>query len=344
MSKVENLISQSGLSDDKQLALKQSFVDFERISNFWQEQAEKIIVTDINDTDMMVLAKEGRKALSDKRIAIEKLRKKLKDASLQEGRMIDTIAKELTGLITPTEEYLKLQETFAQRMEEKRIAQLVEDRNKAFAPYGVDTRFYDFATMDEIMFETLLLGAKTKFEKEEEDKRLLEEARLKKIEEEKIKAEEQRLENIRLKALAEEQAKKLKELKEEEEKKAKEIERVETELRLEKERSEQTRLEVDRLQSNIWSGTSSVASPSPFINVNGQDNSTQVDQTIEIQKQQVELPMDNIVFISQQLPPNTIIIGECIKIDSKYFYYNGEKIEDINNVYQLFTDYLKNNK
>jgi hypothetical protein len=296
MSKVETLISQSGLSEDKQLALNQSFMDFERISNFWQEQAEKIIVTDVNDTDMMTLAKEGRKALSDKRIAIEKLRKKLKDASLQEGRMIDTIAKELTGLITPTEEYLKIQETFAQRMEEKRIAQLVEDRNKAFAPYGVDTRFYDFATMDEIMFETLLLGAKTKFEKDEEDKRLLEETRLQKIEEEKKQAEEQRLENIRLKALAEEQANKLKEL--------------------QKIESERLKAEKIQIESN-WVGTSSIALPSTSIIAFGQDNT---------------------------FTTNIINIGESIQIDGKYFYYNGEKIEDINNVYQLFTDYLKNNK
>ena len=42
---------------------------------------------------------------------------------------------------------------------------MVEDRKKAFEPFGVDTRFYEFATMDEMMFETLLLGAKTKFEK-----------------------------------------------------------------------------------------------------------------------------------------------------------------------------------
>jgi hypothetical protein len=289
MSKVEKLISQSGLSDDKQLALKQSFVDFERISNFWQEQAEKIIVTDINDTDMMVLAKEGRKALSDKRIAIEKLRKSLKDASLQEGRMIDTIAKELTGLITPTEEYLKLQETFAQRMEEQRIAKLVEDRNKAFAPYGVDTRFYDFATMDEMMFETLLLGAKTKFEKEEEDKRLLEEARLRKIEEDKKQAEEQRLENIRLKALAEEQANKLREL-----------EKIESE-------------KVEIIES-------------------------------EFELELLQLPKIKLVNTQNTFTTNTISIGESIQIDGKYFYYNGEKIEDINNVYQLFTDYLKNNK
>ena len=286
MSKVENLISQSGLSDDKQLALKQSFVDFERISNFWQEQAEKIIVTDINDTDMMVLAKDGRKALSEKRIAIEKLRKILKDASLQEGRMIDTIAKELTGLITPTEEYLKLQETFAQRMEEQRIAKLVEDRKKAFEPYGVDTRFYEFATMDEMMFETLLLGAKTKFEKEEENNRLLEESRLRKIEEDKKQAEEQRLENIRLKALAEEQEKKINELR---------------------------NIEAER-----------------------------IEREFELELQQ--FPKIKLVNTKNTLPPNIIVIGDSIKIDAKYFYYNGEKIEDINNVYQLFTDYLKNNK
>jgi len=58
----------------------------------------------------------------------------------------------------------------------------------------------------------------------------------------------------------------------------------------------------------------------------------------------IELPMDNIVFLNQQRFPNKIIIGECIKIDNKYFYYNGEKIEDINNVYQLFLDYYKTNK
>lgn len=324
MSKVEKLISQSGLSDDKQLALKQSFVDFERISNFWQEQAEKIIVTDINDTDMMILAKEGRKALSDKRIAIEKLRKSLKDASLQEGRMIDTIAKELTGLITPTEEYLKLQETFAQRMEEQRLAKLVEDRKKAFEPYGVDTRFYDFATMDEMMFETLLLGAKTKFEKEEEDKRLLEEARLRKIEEDKKQAEEQRLENIRLKALAEEQEKKLNELREVEKQRVAREKQIEDE-RIERERKiYEKELEIEKERQkieieNIWGGKSSIALPSTSINVFGQDNS--------------------IPFTT-----NTITIGDCIKIDGKYFYYKDEKIEDINNVYQLFTDFLKSQK
>ena len=203
--------------------------------------------------------------------------------------MIDTIAKELTGLITPTEEYLKLQETFAQRMEEQRIAQLVQDRNKAFAPYGVDTRFYDFATMDEMMFETLLLGAKTKFEKEEEDKRLLEETRLQKIEEEKKQAEEQRLENIRLKALAEEQANKLKEL-----------QKIESE-------------KVEIIES-------------------------------EFELELLQLPKIKLVNTQNTFTTNTIIIGDSIKIDGKYFYYNGEKIEDINNVYQLFTDYLKNNK
>jgi hypothetical protein len=139
------------------------------------------------------------------------------------------------------------------------------------------------------MFETLLLGAKTKFEKDEEDKRLLEEARLQKIEEDKIKAEEQRLENIRLKALAEEQANKLKELE-----------------NIEAERVETTKRELE----------------------------------LELQ----QLPKIKLVVTQNRFTPNTIIIGECIKIDGKYFYYNGEKIEDINNVYQLFTDYLKNNK
>ena len=67
-----------------------------------------------------------------------------------------------------------------------------------------------------------------------------------------------------------------------------------------------------------------------------------IEREFELELQQ--FPKIKLVNTKNTLPPNIIVIGDSIKIDAKYFYYREEKIEDINNVYQLFTDYLKNNK
>jgi len=48
------------------------------------------------------------------RIEIEKTRKALKEQSLRKGQAIDSIAKYLTSLVSPIEEYLKQQEDFAE--------------------------------------------------------------------------------------------------------------------------------------------------------------------------------------------------------------------------------------
>jgi hypothetical protein len=41
-------------------------------------------------------------------------------------------------------------------------------------------------------------------------------------------------------------------------------------------------------------------------------------------------------------PKNSIKIGENILLDGEHFYFNGEKVKDIHNVYELLSGYLTN--
>ena len=41
-------------------------------------------------------------------------------------------------------------------------------------------------------------------------------------------------------------------------------------------------------------------------------------------------------------PKNSIQIGENILLDGEHFYFNGEKVKDIHNVYELLGSYLTN--
>lgn len=324
MSNITQIIEKSGLDEDKQLALKNKFLEFESVASEWTEKANQIVVTEESQTDLMQLAKEGRKFLSSKRIEIEKLRKQLKDASLQEGRMIDNVAKELTALIEPTEKYLKEQETYAERMEAERVRKRTEERINLISPYleqGTNVNYFNFNEMDEVTFNSILETTKDNFLKkqiaeQEAEKKRIEAERL-----EKERIEQQRLENIRLqkelqekheaerklkaeqeKALAEERekARKIQEEKDIEFARQKAI--MDEELRIEREKAKQ----IEEIQ--LGSET-----PSQFRVNNG------------------------------ELTPNTILLGDVIKIDKEYFYYKNEKIEDINKVYDLFYEWLKQN-
>jgi len=117
----------------------ENFDEYFAIAEEWAERAKSINVTDDKQTVQMELARTGRLFIRDKRIAIEKARKLMKEDVLAEGRAIDGIAKKLTALLTPIEEHLDRQEHFVEmrrkaehearqreierRMEEERIAQ-----------------------------------------------------------------------------------------------------------------------------------------------------------------------------------------------------------------------------
>jgi hypothetical protein len=111
------LVETSELDQEKQDFILKTFKDYEFTASLIKLEADKIVVTEYTQTDLMKQAKEKRLVLKDKRITIEKTRKRLKAQSLLEGKAIDSIAKYLTGLIEPIEEYLEKQEKFIELAE-----------------------------------------------------------------------------------------------------------------------------------------------------------------------------------------------------------------------------------
>ncbi len=125
------IIDNSGLEETKANVLKEKFLHYFDLASEWEKRAKDIVVTDESQTALMQMAKVGRKELSDKRIAVEKTRKELKEQSLREGKAIDGIANVLKGLIIPIEDHLKKQECFIelkQKAEEERIRLEIEKK------------------------------------------------------------------------------------------------------------------------------------------------------------------------------------------------------------------------
>lgn len=118
------IVKKSGLESTKANYLLNKFQDYFKIADEWEKRAKTIVVTNESQKVEMQLARTGRLFLRDKRIAIEKARKELKEQALREGKAIDGIANILKALIVPIEEYLERQEKYveikAKEAEEKR--------------------------------------------------------------------------------------------------------------------------------------------------------------------------------------------------------------------------------
>lgn len=131
---VISVIEKSGLDEDQRVILINEFSDYERIAREWEEKAKTIVVTDASQKDEMQLARTGRLLMREKRLAVEKRRKELKERSLKEGRAIDSIAKALKSLIEPIEEHFDRQEHFVEiqaKAEADRIQKEMEAKAEA---------------------------------------------------------------------------------------------------------------------------------------------------------------------------------------------------------------------
>jgi hypothetical protein len=120
------IVRESGLESTKANFILTQFQDYFNIAADWEVKAKTIVVTDESQKAEMQMARVGRLFLKEKRVAIEKARKELKEQALREGKAIDGIANVLKALIVPIEEYLDKQERFveirAEEAEKKRLA------------------------------------------------------------------------------------------------------------------------------------------------------------------------------------------------------------------------------
>lgn len=232
------IVSQSGIEEKEGLSILERFGAYEEIAKDWENKAKAIVVTDATQTAEMKMAREGRLFLAQKRIAIEKARKELKEQSLRKGQAIDSIARFLTSLIEPTEKYLKEQEDFVKIQAEKEVERLRLEAEKKAEEERLKKEKEDREEQERIRKE----NEKLRKEAEERERVLAEERR--KAEEEKAKQEailrKEREERERV-----ENELKLQKEKEEQEKKQKELE-LERARQLEEEAKKQESLKPER--------------------------------------------------------------------------------------------------
>jgi hypothetical protein len=206
---ITKLLENSLIEKSKSDYIIEKFSEFTSIATEWNEKANAIVVTDESQIDLMKQAREGRLLLKAKRIEIEKTRKSLKEQSLNEGRLIDSIAKSLTILVEPAEKHLELQERFAEIQDQKRKAELKAKRYEIILPYAevIDPETLNLGLITEEAFAGILKYAKDTLETKLETERL---AKIEQEEKAKAEAEEKeklRLENEKLKAEALEHSK-----------------------------------------------------------------------------------------------------------------------------------------
>jgi len=160
--KIDELIGTGVIEKTKGDYIKEKFQDFTQAIEEWSEKASTIVVTDETQKQLMLEAREGRLLLKAKRIEVEKVRKSLKEQSLSEGRLIDSVAKYLTSLIEPAEKHLELQEKFIEIQEQNKRIQLKADRTKLLEPYKdvIDPNSIQLDLITDEAFTTILNGAK----------------------------------------------------------------------------------------------------------------------------------------------------------------------------------------
>ena len=159
---IDALINAGVIEKTKGDYIREKFQDFTEAIEEWSKKANAIVVTDETQKELMSLAKEGRLLLKSKRIEVEKTRKSLKEQSLSEGRLIDSVAKYLTGLIEPAEKHLELQEKFVEIQDQNKRIKLKADRTELLQPYSsvINPASIQLDLITEEAFTTILNGAK----------------------------------------------------------------------------------------------------------------------------------------------------------------------------------------
>lgn len=219
------VVNESGLDKTKAQVLLDNFSNYFEIAAKWEATAKALVITNVEQKAEMKMAREGRLFLREKRIAVEKTRKQMKEGALREGQTIDAIAKILTNLIIPIEDDLEQKEKFAERKEAERKSALKLEREKEsfqysdFIPAGLD-----FGSMDDANYQLILSGAKLQKQAKDEADAKAESERIAKIEAERIENERIRVENERLRIEAEAKEKQLAEERDKVERERKELE------------------------------------------------------------------------------------------------------------------------
>lgn len=230
-------VSETAVDSEIQVMLVERFTPFLDQAREWSERAAALVVTDINQTREMKMAREARLALREIRINADKLRKQLKEDSLRYGRAVQGVYNVIEASIAPIEKHLEAQEKFREIYEMNQREALRLEREALVQ----DVRGYMISNINlgeitEEDFQRLWTGAKLQRDAAEQAARKAEEERIARAQAEAQERERLRQENERLKAEAEAREKARRE----------ELDRLEMEQRAANIKAAQERQEAER--------------------------------------------------------------------------------------------------
>lgn len=246
MSKINEIIEETGLELSKSTAIQNAFGNFYAKIAEWKSELPSVTVTAYDQGDKILKARELRLEVRTARLEITKLHKELKADALKEGRAIDAVKNFALSELEPLEEAFKLNENYIAIQEELRLAKLREERMAIMIEFQdvVPVHQTNYELMSEEDFQVQIKMAKIAVRMKEE-----EEAEMQKAEQERhAKEEQERARIAEEQRIAVEKAKEeAKKAQEEAEKLRKEAEQLEATRRAERE-AEQRRLDAVRAE------------------------------------------------------------------------------------------------
>jgi len=161
------VITDSKVEQSTALSLQNAFLPFYDNLLSWSEKAKTLVVTDASQVREMKMAREGRLALRDIRVAANKKRIALKEDSTRYGKAVQNVYNLIDDLCTPAEKHLEEQEKFVEIQEENRKAELKAIRTAELLPYAefVDhSLFNELGEYSEVEYQKVLSNCKDAME------------------------------------------------------------------------------------------------------------------------------------------------------------------------------------
>lgn len=200
--KLQVILSEQGIAKDEATTLVKAFGGPFKDAGLILADYKTIVVTKESQTKLMGQARKKRLALKHVRTTVENKRKELKSGIIKQGRAIDNVARFVKDVIVPAEEYLLLQEKFAEIKAAERVAKIILERTEKLLKYVDDISVYNLDDMTDEQFDTVLADLKSKHEAELAEDKRIEDERLADEEAERRENDRIRKENERLKVEA----------------------------------------------------------------------------------------------------------------------------------------------
>jgi len=145
--------------------LQTNFTPFMDQAKDWAVKAKAIVVTDIDQVDLMKDARTARLALKNIRVEANKKRSELKEDSLRYGKAVQGAYHIIEYMIKPIEEHLEKQEQFVFIQEKKKREELQDSRSVELLPYEeFAPSNLNLGAMSQHDYTNLFNGAKMQFD------------------------------------------------------------------------------------------------------------------------------------------------------------------------------------